>query len=314
MASLADIAKSLNSLESHMALKRCHSVLIYGNSKSGKTRLAATLAKVPSVKSIHWFDLENGSDTLVAMARDKILSSEQSDKIKLYKIFDTPQRPIGAETIIKAVIVGKPGKICDLHGRWGCPDCTMLKEKATWSAFDFKSLTSDDWIVIDSGSQLASSYMAYLMSGNYGNYDVKPGWDEFGPLNRMLTDLLSIVQAGAQCNFIVITHQLMLDKNELDKKLVDKDVAKAEMDQIFPLMGSKPFSLNVPKFFGHVIYTHMKPSKHAAGSSTTYKTEVVAGSRSGMKIEDAKEPDLSLVFDKLGLARKEEQAQTETNK
>jgi len=299
---IAELAAALHSAEKQEELKRCHSLLIYGNSKAGKTRLAATIAKVPAVKSVHWFDAENGSDTIIAMARDKILSPEHAAKVHLYKCLDTPDLPVASETIIKSIIVGKPVKICVAHGRVACPPCTQLKDKAKWSDFHFKSLTADDWIVIDSGSAIASSYMAYLMKGSYGEYSIKPGWDEFGPQGRMLTDLLTIIQAGAQCNFIVITHQMMLEKKDIDKKLVPDREAVAEFDSIFPLMGSKPFSVNVPKYFGHVIYCHVKMNKHVAGSSTTYKDTVLCGSRSGMAIEKASEADLSLVFDKLGLA------------
>ena len=44
-----------------------HSILIYGDSGAGKTRMAATAALIPEIKKIVWLDLENGSDTILHM-------------------------------------------------------------------------------------------------------------------------------------------------------------------------------------------------------------------------------------------------------
>jgi hypothetical protein len=155
--------------------------------------------------------------------------------------------------------------------------------------------------VLDSGTQVASSILSYATKG--WTYDQKPSWDEWGMMTRMLTDILQVVQAARQCNFIVVTHTLILEEKDVDKKLVETQTAENLYSGIYPLMGTKPFSIGVPKYFGHIIYANMSMRKHMAGSSTGYKQDVISGSRSGMRIEDAKAgPDLSSVFDRLSLA------------
>lgn len=300
MPNIAELAAAVNDLTKQQALKRNHSILIYGDPKEGKTRLGATIAKVPSVRQVHWFDAENGSDTIIAMVRDGILSMEQAAKITLYKMFDIPSHPVSFDTILKSIVVAKPVKLCVPHGRVNCPACLSLKDKGSWQEFDVNKLTKDDWVVVDSGTTIAHSAMMYLMKGS--NYESKPGWDEFGPQGRMLMDILTVMQSAVPCNYMLITHKLIMEEKDVEKKLLQERTAEKLYSGIFPQMGSKNFSLTIAKYFGHIIYCHRKLGKHVAGSSTTYNEEILAGSRTGMRIEDAASADLSLVFDKLGLA------------
>ena len=74
-----------------------HSILIYGDSGTGKTRMAATAALIPEIKKIVCIDLENGSDTILHMG----LPDEALEKIQLFKLLDTRKEPHAMGTLLK---------------------------------------------------------------------------------------------------------------------------------------------------------------------------------------------------------------------
>lgn len=302
MSNLLELSRAAHSL----AVPRNHTILIYGDPKSGKTRLAATVAKIPQVRRVFFFDGENGSDTLLSMVRSGALNEEEAAKVILIKVLDTPDQPYFIETILRTLFAKKnPVLICALHGRVACPTCTAAKVDKDWTSFDITSLGHDDWVVIDTGSQLAQSAME---AGTKGwGYEQKPGFDEYGMQGRMLSDIMTFIQA-ATTNFIMVTHQCVLRENVYSKPSTTT-TGKATMVQesltntvkLYPLMGTKNFSLNVAKYFGTVIYTDQKLRKHVAGSSSTYDSDMITGSRIDIVIEKAERADLSLVLPKAGL-------------
>jgi hypothetical protein len=233
----------------------------------GKTRLVGTAARIAEVENIYWFDLENGSETLLNMG----LTEEEMGKITIFKVRDTKDNPIGVETVLKA-LSSKPISICDAHGRVACALCS--KNKASFTEWDLTKCTHNDLVVIDSGTQLGESAMAAACLGQ----DVlfKPGFDEFGIQGKYLSDVLSVIQQATFTNFIVICHTLV---NEDDDG----------KDKFFPLMGTKPYSMRVAGKFGTVIYCDKKMNAHVAGSSSTYRSNVVTGSRLNVSIEKSKD-------------------------
>jgi hypothetical protein len=108
----------------------------------------------------------------------------------------------------------------------------------------------------------------------------------------MLTDICSYIQAAGRCNYIMVAHQMVLENNSIEEK-----------EKFYPLMGSKNFSMTVGSYFGTIIRLELKLRKHTGASSSTASDLFISGSRLGMRIEDEKEPDLSLVWPKLGLTR-----------
>ena len=259
--------------------KRTHSFLLYGPPKVGKTELAGTLAKIPDVRSIWWFDLENGSDTLVDMIRRGKLTEEQAAKINLIRVPDIRESPVAMETLLKAICTKAAVQICDEHGRVNCPVC--LKDKASFTPFHHASLTDKDFIVIDSLSQ--ASVSAMNMACRNQPVEFKPTWDEYGLQTKWLSDLLTTVQAAQYTNFLCITHDLIIEE-------------EGKSDKCVPLCGTKAFSNTSAKYFGTVIYAEMKLKQHKAGSSTKYSTSTQTGSRLGIELEKEKDPDLSTVL------------------
>jgi len=305
VANLAELAAASHAL----SIPTNHTLLIYGDPKSGKTRLAATLARIPQVRRIYFFDGENGSDTLLTMARTSIISTEEASKIILIKVSDTPDHPYFIETILRAFFPpqGKSAvRICAVHGRVECPLCIQKKITGEeWTPFDIFSLGHDDWVVIDTGSQLAQSAIESVSKGFA--YTTKFGFDEYGPQGRMLTDILTLIQA-APTNFCMLAHQVVLKGGQYEDESLnskgERVSKKAYLDnepKFYPLIGTRAFSLNVAKFFGTVIYTDMRLRKHVAGSSSTYNSDMITGSRLGIAIEKASEADLSIVLPQAGL-------------
>lgn len=253
-------------------------ILIYGEPKSGKTALAATMSKIPWIDRIFWFDLEKGSDTILTMYRKGLISAEDAAKFEIFRIPDSPTVPRAFETIMKVLSSKKKFTICEEHGK---ADCTVCKEGK--HDFELGTLTPRDLIVIDSGSQLSDSIMNFYCVGK--PLDFKPGWDEYGAQGRVLSDFLTIIQQG-QTNFMVITHILAIEEGE----------GEAKRDRFFPLMGTKNFSMKCAKYFDHVVLTHMKAKQHQAGSSTSFKANAITGSRLDLKMEKIEKPDFGLAF------------------
>jgi len=295
-----ELAQAVAAVENKQATNQ--SILIYGPPKIGKTRLAATLAKVPEVTSVTYFGAENGHATIVDMVRTGVLTEEEAKKIIIINMVDTPEQAVAWDTVVKCLVVQKAFNICEVHGRVECPHCkaqeVATKTKLSWQAFDLKKLRSTDWVILDSGSQIADSAMNYIQKGV--SYDIKAGYEEYGFQGRVMTDILTVVQSAQYCNYCVITHELLMDARDDDKKMLSEVKLKDMFSKLYPLVGSKPFSMKVGKYFGHVIYMERKINKPSGGSAFMYKPDVVTGSRSGMRLEDETEMDFRYVFEKMG--------------
>lgn len=281
---LSQLVAASNAAGNLQQAARKHSILLYGKPKVGKTELAGTIAKIPAVKNVYWFDLENGADTLLYMVQRGKLTPEQAEKITLIKVPDLRDNPTAMETLLKAICTRAAVKICETHGRVNCQDC--IKNKAPMIDFDHKSLTPDDWIVIDSLSQAGVSAMNMACLGKETGY--KPTFDEYGLQGKWLSDLLTTVQAAPYCNFLCITHVQVIEDDD------GKEIYS-------PLCGTKNFSASAAKYFGTVIYAEMKMKQHKAGSSTSYHTQTQTGSRIGLVMEKEKELDLSIVLPAAGI-------------
>ena len=260
-----------------------HSILLYGQPKTGKTKLVGTAAQLPEIKRIFWFDLENGAETLLHMN----LTEEELSKITLISIPDTRENPRGCETILKAFSAKQPIQICDIHGKVGCIECQT--NKASTVEFLMSSLTKTDLVVIDSGSQLGDSALAMAMAGK--PVEAKPGWDEYGLQVKWLSDILSIIQAAYFTNFVMITHLIP----------IEEEMNGVKRDRYYPLVGTKAMCQKVAKYFGTVIFVEIKMGKHTAGSSSLYRNDATTGSRTNAKIEAGKELSMRSILQEGGI-------------
>ena len=265
-----------------------HSILLYGPPKTGKTQLVGTAAKIKEFDRIVWVDLENGSETLLHMG----LTEQELDKIDLIRIPDTRETPRGCETVLKMFSAKEDIKICHSHGKVNCVEAEC-KSSDAYTIFNLRKLTHKDLLVIDSGSQLGDSSLSMACLGK--PLEFKPGWDEYGLSNKWLGDILSVIQQATFTNFVVITHEM----------IVEEEVNGVKRDKIFPLMGTKAFCAKVSKYFGTVVYAEIKMGKHAAGSSTTYKANHVTGSRVNVKIEGSKDLSMRAIFIEGGILKPE---------
>jgi len=275
--------KTLAAASLSSSSKRNHSILIYGDAKTGKTRFVGTVAKIPEINRIFWVDLENGIETLLHMD----LTEKELEKIIPICIPDTRELPRGIETVLKMFSSKTPIKICQEHGKVGCVEC---KDKEQID-FCLKDCTSNDLIVIDSGSQLGDSALAFACAGR--DILFKPTFDEWGAQVKYLGDILGVIQAAHFTNFVMITHSL----------IVEEDINGVKTDKVFPLIGTRAFSSKVGKYFGTVIYMEKKLGKHVAGSSSLYKTNTLTGSRLNILIEKSKEMDMRSVLVEGGIIK-----------
>lgn len=249
-----------------------NSILIYGPPKSGKSTLAGTAAKMKRIKRIYWVDGENGFGVLLSMG----LTEEELAKIILIKIPDTKDTPFFIETILKMLTSKMAVKICELHGRVNCPDCSKLPTYAH-EVFDMRSLTKDDLVVIDSGSQLGNSAISAVTLGKDIFYKLM--LDDWGNVRKYLTDICGVIQQAQYTNFVMLTQEMLTTGED-------------KVERIYPLVGSSTFSAEVTKYFGTVVHTHIALGKHAAASSSTYKSNLVTGARNKANIDKDPNPTM----------------------
>lgn len=245
-------------------------VLILGLSGSGKSTLAAEMAE--HGWKLHWINIENAASTLLK------LSPEAQENIDLINLPDTASYPIAVQTLM---ILFKQGKanICNEHGKHNCPICSKDPE-AIVTSIDFSTLTSKDIVVIDTGTQLSYSILAYTMKDK--SVETKPERDDWGAL-RKYTEFFKSQFQGAKFNLIVTCQ---CQEAELENGVM----------KLVPSFGSATMSANFASAFDHVIYTEIKNRTHKAFSSSVASGTVLTRSRSDFCIENLDKPSLLPIF------------------
>lgn len=251
---------------SQVAKSATHTVLVYGPPKVGKTELVGQLSEA---FNLIWFDLEKGAATLYK------LPLEQQEKIELISLPDSRSYPIAIETMLK-VIKGNPCIIDEETGK------VVLKEAEgkTYTRVNLNELTPDTIVVVDSLTQLTNSAIAHITKAQPDDYKMQ--YDDWGNLGKLMDIFLSHVQQ-AKFNVVCISH-------ETEAELEDGKV------KIVPTAGTRAFSRNTAKYFGHVIYCQVANKKHSFSSSTTSLLNVVVGSRTDVATEKMERPSLIPIF------------------
>jgi len=278
MANLKDLVEARKQqIQTSLDLKR---VLIYGQPKSGKTMLAASVAKVKGIKRVYWFDLENGSCTLLNPTLE--LSPEDMSKVEVINLPDTKEFPIAIETMLKFCSYRGKGElaICEAHGKVDCGQCKpkivlgsaegmQTTENKPTLVPALNQLGAADCVVIDSLSQLGDSAFEAAIRTTVGD---RSSYAKYGEQGRLLSDLLGMLQQ-ARTNIICTTHVTVNEAEDTKKETV------------IPLCGTRNFSLKVSKYFSTVVYLNLELKKFKAGSSPDYKINIIAGDRLGVKLE-----------------------------
>lgn len=243
------------------------SVILYGAPKTGKTLIAGELAE--HFKLI-WVDMENGHDTLFQ------LPEAWQENIELICLPDTRGYPIAIETVLK--MVKGAVSICEVHGKCSCMICK--KDGAPSVDVDLPALDNNTVVVFDSLTQLSNSAIASITRNKPDDY--KLDYDDWGNLGKLLDIFLSHLQQ-ASYNVVVISHETEAETEGKKKTLV-------------PVGGTRNFSRNVAKYFGHVVYAERKNKKHVFSCSSTYATTIMTGSRTGAMVESMDKPSLLSIF------------------
>lgn len=246
---------------------RGQSILLYGAPKAGKSVRAASVAK--HYKRVLWLDLENG---ISAVARTDTLTPEEKSHIQVLQIPDTQTNPIAIATVMK-ILSGNKTEVCETHGVVNCLSCK--KDSKPFMIFEMKNETTDTVLVVDSLTQLSLSATAQVVGPDL---DKATDIRNFGRSNDRLSMILSFIQQ-APYHVIFISHENavedLTEKNTKDKTDVDVEIV--------PFAGTKNFSRNVAKFFGHVLYCEYKPSGFTVGSHQSYNNSILTGNRANIK-------------------------------
>lgn len=237
-------------------------VLIYGPPKTGKTQLVSELAKQ---FKIFYIGLEKGHDVFYK------LPAEAQENVEILDLPDSRDYPIAIETCLKLfkkqLDGSKPHDVCNAHGKIGCMVCSAAKVKDPegdyFTSVDLYSLGPDCIVVVDSLSQLTNSAIAHITKGKPDDYKME--FDDWGNLGKLMEIFLSRVQV-APFHVICISHETEAELEDGKMKIV-------------PTAGSRNFSRNSAKYFGHVVYSQVSNAKHEFKSMTTSTVNIVVGSR-----------------------------------
>jgi hypothetical protein len=261
-------------------------VLIYGDSGTGKSTLAAQLA---SEYKLHWFDLDSGSEVLFTAVEEKYWGN-----INLYdNIADLPENPRGSKLMDRAIRPENKTTFCKAHGaialtdalgKITTPTCTRCgKDVTKYHTFDTTNLTTKDIVVVDGGVALSRSASNYAIGSERMKQDMaahKVEWDEHGKQGMILDNFLARMKT-LPCHFILITHPVSVDNPNGTKEVV-------------PAFGTKNFNKPARAAFGHIVYLYMKNGKHCFTSSESHQIGVVAKSRWNVDVK--KKEDVFKLF------------------
>ena len=246
------------------------SVLVYGPPKVGKTQLVSQLA---TKYNLIYFDLENGSATLFK------LPPEAQNRVELIKLPDSRSYPIAIETCLK-VIKGNPVVIDEATGKVLAPGAKQQEDR-TYVELNLNALDSDTIVVFDSLTQLTNSAISHITKNQPDDY--KLNYDDWGNLGKLMDIFLSHIQV-AKFNVVCISHETEAEMEDGKNKIV-------------PVAGTRNFSRNAAKYFGHVVYCQVQLKKHQFSSTTTSLLNVISGSRTDVNVDKMTEPSLIPIFE-----------------
>lgn len=279
MANMADIKRARAALlNTNKSMVRA---IIYGGPSVGKTFLAASVALVPHIKRVFWFDLENGSDTIYNA--DRKLTDAQLGKIELYKIPDTMSNPVAHDTLLKCLGNTKGVAICTAHGKVNCVRCKSLPGDANDVFPPIAELGPEDCIVIDSLTQLTDSNLVVgtQVAARLEKANAHAKYSEQG---NMLNELLGVIQQ-LNTNIVCITHQAVLED------------PNTKQTSVVPLIGTANYSRSKgAKFFSTKLHMAVDMKTYKMCTNPLGRLNTLAGSRGGENLSAAAGDTLVQLF------------------
>lgn len=259
------------------------SLLVYGDSGTGKTRFAATVANIPWIERVFWLDMENGIQTVLNMG----LPDKSLQKIIPFRMGDTRTDPYAYNTVQKMYSSTTALSVCEEHSRINCLACS--KAKRPFQSFDMLSITNRDVIVIDTGTALVDCVVNSLLKGQ--TYDTILQIQEWGTVINLIKPILQVIQNGRYGHTIMTAHTLYI--HTYQGKPPNREIIKTKE---FPMLGTQNFAPKVGGYFGTVINLRIGGGKHTGISSTLGKPNVQARSRAGVCLEKEGNPDMKYFF------------------
>lgn len=268
---------------------KTHRICLFGRAKIGKTAIAAQIARIKDAK-LWWFDLEDGIKTILNPA---ILPPEFRKNFSLFRIPSFTSIPMAAETILK-LLDGKEKMICWEHGKVACGAC--MKAQAKINRICLSEFTINDWLVIDSITQLTSDVNAAVLKKVITGmiepeHFILEGGDgknfKYPMAVSMILDKIFTTFQASNLNVVVISHEVMTEQLKDTGHLADarENQPNTGVEMVFPAAGSRNYSRNFGRFFDALIHVDIVNGKHRAFSKTTYSNKTQTGSRIG-NIED----------------------------
>ena len=249
--------------------KTTQKVIVYGAPKSGKS---AAVAQLSRHYNLLWFDGENGVD--VMFNPQLKIPASALEHIEIISTVDTAKVPAFAE-IVAAITKWTNFNVCNEHGKLRCIACN--KAGAVPFTVDFSKLDASWIIVIDSLTQVSNSVMNMIKIARgvdptlVTDDDSKSNFNDFGKQGTWLDNNLAAIQ-NCPYNIIVISHEQEVKQDDGTEKLV-------------PVGGTRNFSRNVSRYFGHVVKMSLVNRKHKGISSSTASSTMLTGSRTGANTE-----------------------------
>ena len=275
---------------------RGSTVLVWGPPRTGKTRWVSSIAKAPQIKKIFFWDNENGFESIIHATNadgTPYLSEAELTKINLIPILDTPERPLAAETLLKAF---------SSTSRTIYLDSANGKVRAKGKEIDSDvCISPEDWgpdtaHVIDTIGQLGVSVLN-LARLEMGDVKDQRRWYQFA--HQHLNNFFTMVQAS-NAYIICVTHVLT------DEVVLARDKSgnpTSTRDDYYPLCLSKNYAMNVAKYFGSVIYRYIDGFSFAHVSTPTKKRGIQAGTRTNIDISSLPDATLPEVLKLVELAQ-----------
>lgn len=239
-------------------------VLIYGDSGTGKTELATTLAREFNVIVL---DLDNSLESWRKLPQDcwpRITYVRIVEDVKSPKAHVTVNRILGGTGTIK---------LCVAHGRETCLECARKAAKPYEINLD--SLNPDNTvIVIDNQTRYSDSHFAAVTDDidleGVGNGH-KPEFDHWGSLMNRMNNFQNLVQ---YCRFptVVISHSQFLE-------------VKQGQNAFYPMGGSRKTMASLGRIYSTIVFMFRQGQGFASTSNGLRYPMSLAKSREDIDVD-----------------------------